>query len=247
MKASAIEFRLRMPINLTIILLGLMAPWTRALGPDQRMPMLEWLPLELSRLGLLSFAAATPAVIVLTAFLAGIGAILRVWGAAWLGPGIVLHGQMQAGAVMADGPYRYVRNPLYLGVWFMFAALGFLMPPTGALFAMVMVTVFLLRLILGEEAFLNAQLGQPYRNYLSAVPRLIPRLRTDLPSAGRKPRWLHGVLSEITPIGMFVAFAFLSWTYNKRLMAQAIIVSFGVGLVMRAFTLGISKDSRSPE
>ena len=61
----------------------------------------------------------------------------------------------------------------------MVAAMAFLMPPTGALFAMVLLTVFLFRLILGEEAFLTAKLGQPYENYLSAVPRLFPRLRTQ--------------------------------------------------------------------
>jgi protein-S-isoprenylcysteine O-methyltransferase Ste14 len=142
MKASALEFRLRMPINFTIVVLGFLAPWTGALGWGSRIPLLEWLPLELSRLGLLSFTVATPAVIVFAALLAAIGAILRVWGTAWLGPATVQHGQMKAGAVMADGPYRYVRNPLYLGLWFVFAALGFLMPPTGAMFTMVLVTVF---------------------------------------------------------------------------------------------------------
>ena len=109
------------------------------------------------------------------------GAILRVWGTAYLGYGTVHHGQMQAGAVMAAGPYRYVRNPLYLGVWCMMAAMAFIMPPTGALFAMTLLTVFSLRLILGEEAYLSAQLGEPYQAYLRAVPRLIPRLRTTLP------------------------------------------------------------------
>lgn len=43
----------------------------------------------------------------------------------------------------------------------MFFAMAFIMPATGALFAMALLTVFLLRLILGEEAFLAAQLGSP--------------------------------------------------------------------------------------
>ena len=42
-----------------------------------------------------------------------------------------------AGAVMAAGPYRYVRNPLYLGGWFMFAAISLLVTPSGALFIAV--------------------------------------------------------------------------------------------------------------
>jgi protein-S-isoprenylcysteine O-methyltransferase Ste14 len=154
---------------------------------------------------------------------------------------------MQAGEVMADGPYRHVRNPLYLGLWCVFAALGFLMPPSGALVTMALLTVFLSRLIIGEEAFLTAQLGQPYRNYLSAVPRLIPRLRTNLSRTGRKPQWLRGVLAEITPIGVFIALAFVSWSYNWMLMARVIIVSFGISVVVRALMPRISKGSGLPE
>ena len=112
---------------------------------------------------------------------------------------------MKAGAVMADGPYRYVRNPLYLGVWFMVAAMAFLMPPTGALFAMTLLTVFLLRLILGEEAFLSAQLGEPYQAYLRAVPRLIPRLRTTCAACSAASLTGSALCwPKITPIGVFL-------------------------------------------
>src|SRR5208337_3487329 len=123
----------------------------------------EWLALELSRTGLVTFAVATAVVIVCGALIAAIGAVLRIWGSAWLGHGIVLNAQMQAGTLMADGPYRCLRNPLYLGLWCTIAALALLMPPTGALFTMVLLTTFQLYLIFGEEAFLTAQLGDPYR------------------------------------------------------------------------------------
>ena len=234
MKASAIEFRLRMLINMVIVCLGFWAPSIEAWGIGRRIPLLVWLPLELSRMGVLSFAVATPAVIAAGALLAGAGAALRVWGAAYLGAGTVKHGEMKAGAVLADGPFRYVRNPLYIGLWFVFAALGLLMPVSGALFAMAAVTVFLFRLILGEEAFLSGQLGQPYQDYLRAVPRLIPRLRGAPPAAGRAPRWPQAAVSEIAPIGIFAALAFFSWSYDMRLMAKVIVVSFGLSLVVRA-------------
>jgi protein-S-isoprenylcysteine O-methyltransferase Ste14 len=247
MKASAIEFRLRMVINMVIICLGFWAPWIEIWGIGSRITLLEWLALELSRLGLLSFTVAAPVVIVAAALIAAIAAILRVWGAAWLGPTTVQHGQMQAGVVMADGPYRYVRNPLYLGVWCMVAALAFIMPPSGALFTMVMLTVFLLRLILGEEAFLTAQIGEPYLNYLRAVPRLIPRLRSNLPATGRKPHWLIAILSETTPIGVFVTLAVFSWSYNNRLILRAILVSFGISLVVRAFVPKIKQELPTAE
>jgi protein-S-isoprenylcysteine O-methyltransferase Ste14 len=234
MKASAIEFRLRVAIMTVVITLGFWAPWIEAWGLGERIPLIEWLALGLSRLGLVSFTVATPVVIVLGALIAAIGAILRVWGTAYLGSATVQHGQMLAAAVMADGPYRYVRNPLYLGSWFMLAAMAFIMPVTGAFFVMIVVTVFLLRLILGEEVFLTGKLGEPYRAYLRAVPRLFPRLRTTLPSTGSKPNWLHGVIAELNPIGVLVTLAVFSWSYNNWLMVKAIIVSFGISLVVRA-------------
>jgi protein-S-isoprenylcysteine O-methyltransferase Ste14 len=242
MKASAIEFRLRMAINAIIIVLGFWSPWIDFWGIGKRITLLEWLALEISRLGLFRFTVAAPVLTAIAALIAAVGAILRVWGSAWLGPATVVHGKMLAGAVMADGPYRYVRNPLYLGLWCMVAALAFLMPVSGSLFAMVALTVFLLRLTLGEEAFLRAKLGEPYQEYLRAVPRLIPRLRTTLRPTGNEPHWLRALASELTPIGVFVAFSVFSWSYDDRLMARVIVVSFGLSLVTRAFFFGNRQD-----
>ena len=47
------------------------------------------------------------------------------------------------------------------------------------------------RLILGEEAFLTGQLGEPYREYLRAVPRLIPRWHSNLPQADATTALAH--------------------------------------------------------
>jgi|GEM_PF-525467 len=233
MRASIIEFRLRMLIMIAIVFVGFWSPWFGLWDFGRRIPTLEWIPLELSRLGLTSFAVATPIVIVFGALIALAGAVLRVWGTAYLGYSTVHHGDMQAGAVMADGPYRYMRNPLYVGGWFMMLAISLLMPPSGALFSMVLLTIFFLRLILGEEAFLGKQLGQPYAEYLRSVPRLIPRLRSSLPPAGNKPRWLTALLTEIMPIGMFVTMAVLAWFYDQQLMLEGLFWSFLASLFAR--------------
>jgi protein-S-isoprenylcysteine O-methyltransferase Ste14 len=237
MRASAIEFRLRMLIMIVIVFVGFWSPWlgssTGGWGFAPRISTLEWLPLELSRLGLTSFAVATPIVIVVGALIALAGAVLRVWGTAYLGYTTVHHSDMQAGAVMADGPYRYMRNPLYLGGWFMMLAISLLMAPSGALFSMVLLTIFFLRLILGEEAFLTTQLGESYREYLRSVPRLIPRLRSSLPPAGNKPHWLTALLTEIMPIGMFVTMAVLAWFYDQQLMLEGLFSSFLASLFAR--------------
>jgi hypothetical protein len=51
------------------------------------------------------------------------------------------------------------------------------------------------------------------------------------------------MLTELTPLGIFLAFACLSWKYDYRLMGRAIFVSFGIGLIGRAFVLGKNKES----
>ncbi|HUB28162.1 MAG TPA: isoprenylcysteine carboxylmethyltransferase family protein [Terracidiphilus sp.] len=234
MRATAIEFRLRMPINAVIIVLGFWAPWIEVFGIGSRISLLEWLALEVSRARLLTFTFATPAVIIAAALVAGFAAVLRVWGTAYLGPGTVTSAHMKAEHVMAAGPYRFVRNPLYLGVWGMVAGMSIVMPPSGALVSLLLVTVFLLRLIFGEEAFLSAKLGAPYQAYLARVPRLLPSLRTGISPSDAKPDWVRGVLSELLPIGVFLAIAVVSWSYDNRLVGRVILISLGVSMVVRA-------------
>jgi len=140
MKASALEFRLRMWIQIVIVFLGFWAPWLGPLDWSRRISTLAWLAMEISRIGIASFAVATPVVIVAGGLAAAIGMILRVWGAAYLGYGTVHHEEMQGGAVIAAGPFRLMRNPLYVGGWFMMLAFCLLMTPSGALFTMVLET-----------------------------------------------------------------------------------------------------------
>ena len=239
MKATKIEFRLRVLIMTLIVFMGFWAPWIELWGIGNRFPLWAWLALEMNRLGLVSSTVAAPLVIVVAALVAAMGAVLRIWGTAYLGSATVNHGEMKAGAVLTDGPYRFVRNPLYLGSWCMFAAMTFLMPPTGALFVAVLITAFQMRLIYAEEAFLAGQLGEPYREYLRTVPRLFPHLRTILSRTvpqptSRKPQWIHAFITEINPIGIFVALAFFSWSYNNWLMIRVVIVCLGVSIVVRA-------------
>ena len=239
MRATAIEFRLRMAINSVIIILGFWAPWIEAWGVGRRVSLVEWLALQSSRTGAITFSAATTLLIVIAALVGALGALLRVSGTAYLGTGTVNSANMVAGAVRADGPYRYMRNPLYIGLWCMVVAMAFLMPVTGAVFAFVLITLFMVRLTLAEEAFLRAQIGEPYEKYRRAVPRYLPRLRGAPEQAGAKPHWIRAVLAELTPIGAFVAILVYSRNYELWLAGRVILIFFGASLVVRAFMPGV--------
>jgi protein-S-isoprenylcysteine O-methyltransferase Ste14 len=236
MKASAFEFRFRVWIMVAVIFLGFSAPWIELLHLGIRTTAWLWLGFELATLGT-SSTTGIQIVTTLTILAAALAAAIRIWGTAYLGTGTVNNAEMKAGQVMADGPYRYVRNPLYLGSFLMVAAISVLMPASGAAVTLVLMTFFLLRLILGEEAFLAPKLGTPYAAYLKAVPRLIPSLRPRVAASGQTPNWGRAFLGEITPLGVLISFATLSWQYNANLLSRAVLISFGVSLVVRALLL----------
>jgi hypothetical protein len=66
------------------------------------------------------------------------------------------------------------------------------------------------------------------------VPRIIPRLRANLPPAPTRPQWPVAFLTELNPLGVFFTLAVLSWRYDNLLMVKAIFVSFGLSLIARA-------------
>ena len=79
----------------------------------------------------------------------------------------------------------------------MTAALAFLMPPTGALFVLLAVPLFLLRLTLGEEAFSHLRTRPALPGLSARRSPPVPRLRIH-PAARRQqaavaPRRLRGV------------------------------------------------------
>jgi len=234
MKASAFEFRFRVWIIVVVIFLGFSAPWIELLHIGTRTTAWLWLGFELGALGI-SSTAGILAVTILTIIVAALAAAIRIWGTAYLGTSVVNNAEMKAGRVMADGPYRHVRNPLYIGSWFMVAAISVLMPASGAAFTMTLLSVFLLRLILGEEAFLAPRLGESYIAYKKAVPRLIPSPWPRVAAGGQSPNWTRAFLYEITPMGVLVSFAALSWQYNAFLLSRAVLMCFGLSLVVRAF------------
>jgi protein-S-isoprenylcysteine O-methyltransferase Ste14 len=237
MKATQFEFRFRFLIILLIYAVGFWAPWTWTSGRFVPPPATAWLALAttLARWGWLHLDLATLLVTGL-AILSGLaGAVLRVWGTAFLGASIVHSGPMLAGSVMAAGPYRYVRNPLYLGSWFLGLSIAILMPPSGALVFVVVLGLFYFRLILGEEGFLAGQIGEAYVEYRRQVPRLVPSLRPRIAESTARPQWLLSLVAEFLPASYPLCLAVLALRYDPLLLIRCLVICFGLSLVLRAF------------
>jgi protein-S-isoprenylcysteine O-methyltransferase Ste14 len=234
MKATHFEFRFRVLIAILLYVLGFWAPWTRygAVAPDTT----AWLALStlLARWRWLPLEQATLLVTWLAILLVFAGAALRIWGTAYLGSSVVHSGAMRAGQVVASGPYRFVRNPLYLGTWFFSIGVSILMPPSGAVFFLLATFFFYFRLILGEEDYLAAQLGETYLEYRRRVPRILPSPRPRLAASGLRAQWMQGFLGETFPVAFACCLAALAWQYDAHLLIRCVLVCFGLSLVARA-------------
>jgi protein-S-isoprenylcysteine O-methyltransferase Ste14 len=77
---------------------------------------------------------------------------------------------------VAVGPYKYVRNPMYIGAWIVLLGFGLylhsfsilLMSLAGLLLAHLFVVFY-------EEPSLREKFGPTYEGYCNSVPRWIPR------------------------------------------------------------------------
>jgi protein-S-isoprenylcysteine O-methyltransferase Ste14 len=80
--------------------------------------------------------------------------------------------------LVVTGPYRYVRNPIYLGVLSIFLGhflwFGYWALLIYTVLAFIGVHFFV---VLYEEPTLKRKFGAAYETYLKKVPRWIPRLR----------------------------------------------------------------------
>lgn len=75
-------------------------------------------------------------------------------------------------SLVTTGVFRYSRNPIYLGMWFVLIAWAVVLTSPLALAVSVMFVLYLTRLqIVPEERALSALLGDQYRQYASRVRR----------------------------------------------------------------------------
>jgi protein-S-isoprenylcysteine O-methyltransferase Ste14 len=109
------------------------------------------------------------------------------WASAWLALSAVRvlgrHWSLEARLLpghrlVREGPYAWVRHPIYSGMLGLFVGTGLSLTPIPVL--LVAVGVYLLGTRLrtrSEERLLRRQFGEEYVRYAREVPALVPRLR----------------------------------------------------------------------
>ena len=85
-------------------------------------------------------------------------------------------------ALVVDGPYRYVRNPMIAGVLFIvFGEALVLLSWPHARWALIFLCLNAVYIPLLEEPILERRFGEAYREYSRHVRRFIPRARPWVP------------------------------------------------------------------
>ena len=162
------------------------------------------------------------------ALLAILAALVRTWGTAYLKAEVMVGQRLHTTQLVAEGPYRYVRNPLYLGNVLLALGFGLMASRLGFFIMVVGMFVFVCRLILREEAGILGSQGDSYRAYCAAVPRLLPALRPKVPAPGGAPNWTDGLLGEAFMWVMAASILTFAITLNTNVFFWVLASSFVV-------------------
>jgi protein-S-isoprenylcysteine O-methyltransferase Ste14 len=165
-------------------------------------------------------------IFLLGAFVVALGGFIRAWGAAYLRAEVVHDSRVRTEKLVADGPFRYSRNPLYLGLLIGVFGAGPLFSRTGWLVQMILAIVFCYRLIRREEAELYLVQGDSFVTYFQSVPRLLPALKARVATSGALPHWREGLAAQ-TP-WWAIAAGEVAYAVTLRLNVALLVALAGV-------------------
>ena len=133
------------------------------------------------------FAAPTVLSLVVGFAVVFLGESIRFWGVSFVGAETRTTGNVGGTYLVTNGPFAYVRNPLYLGNMLLYAGIGIM---SMALFPWLLIAAlawFYVQyhlIVTREEEYLAERFGSDFAEYVRAVRRFLPRLR---PFASRRP------------------------------------------------------------
>jgi protein-S-isoprenylcysteine O-methyltransferase Ste14 len=148
-------------------------------------------------------------------------AFLRTWSTAYLRTEVVHDAAQHAEALVADGPFRYMRNPLYFSNLALVAGVGLMASRLGWAVMVAAIWLFGYRLILREEDGLRQTQGESYRAYLRAVPRFWPALTPRVASGNGEARWPQAIGGEM-----------FTWLIGAGVLCFALTLNFKLSMIV---------------
>ncbi len=136
--------------------------------------------------------------------------VFRTWAAGFVGT-TARGRETHAETLLTAGPYAYVRNPMYLGILILVAAVAAMSGLWYApLIAWAAYAFVYSHVIPYEEAYLSEKFGEEYEAYCRAVPRLLPTLR-GYPRRQGVFRLREGLTNEIAAWVVTIPLCYLFW------------------------------------
>ena len=126
-----------------------------------------------------------------------VGELMRFWAVRHIGTISRTRTSTRQGPLIMSGPFRMVRNPLYLGNWMIWSGLVlasrlvWMLPIAWAVFALQYGTM-----VIWEEARLRSKFGRQYDRYALDVPRWVPVRPNDLAPLQTRHPWQSVAFSE---------------------------------------------------
>jgi len=148
-----------------------------------------------------------------------IGIAMRVWARSYLLRGTNTR-RVHARRLVVDGPYRRLRNPIYVGNMAIAAglALAFAGPIAAGLLLLLLFSIYSI-VVRSEESILRQAFPERYDEVASAVPRWWPLLRPFTAAGSSElPNLLGALRSEAQRIaGAGCAWAIALWIASVSL------------------------------
>jgi protein-S-isoprenylcysteine O-methyltransferase Ste14 len=174
-----------------------------------------------------------------------LAALLRTWATSYLRSDVMQDHDLHAEKVVASGPYRHLRNPLYLGNMLTAVGMGLLASRLGFVVIVVGNFIFCLRLIGLEESNLQKEQGESYLEFCRRVPRLWPSMQPRLADSGQKPHWKQAFVGELFMWGFFAGVAVFAITLNIKLF-WIILAASVVAYIATSYLIARRKKTETP-
>lgn len=127
---------------------------------------------------MLLFARPTVTTMAIGVIFVIIGEIFRFWGVSYAGSETRTTGKPGASKLVTQGPFAYVRNPLYIGnilMYFGISVMSNSFVPYLQIFAIAYFSFQYYFIVREEEAELKEIFGEKYLHYFEHVNRFLPK------------------------------------------------------------------------
>ena len=154
---------------------------------------------------------------------------IRAWASAYLGAATVWSPDARGERLIVQGPFRFLRHPIYFGDLLLAIGFGALAPPVGEAFACCGVSAVVWLAIGEEERVLRMRHGRRFDAYRHAVPTLFPRLGNAAVdgSVSVTPSGLEALAANIAPAAFAVVPCWILVLGEGRFEVFALIVAVG--------------------